>query len=143
MMDDNDILGDHRLGVPEIDSEHALQISVVGAFRSALVREDLEAQRVIFDRLVDYSNAHFMAEAMMMRLHAYSAAEAHLQEHRKLLDELSEIRRSLGTTSALTGEGIADRLDSWFRAHLQDFDRPFAGFLIAASSRPPERLAGR
>jgi hemerythrin len=141
-MDENDILGEHRLGVPEIDSEHALQLSVVGAFRSALAREDLEAQRVIFDRLVDYSNAHFMAEAMIMRLHAYPAAEGHLVEHRRLLDELSEVRKALGTTS-WTGDGVADRLDDWFRTHLQTYDRPFALFLAEANAQTPGRLTGR
>lgn len=142
-MDENDTLGDHRLGVPEIDAEHALQISVIGAFRSAVARADFEAQRVIFDRLVDYSNAHFMAEAMMMRLYGYPDTDAHLVEHRSLLDELSAIRGVLGDPDHATATGLADRLDAWFESHLGSYDRPFAHFLTETNARPPARLIGR
>ncbi len=108
-------------------------MSVVGAFRSAVAREDLEAQRVIFDRLVDYSNAHFMAEAMMMRLHAYPDTEAHLVEHRRLLDELSEIRKA---SSAANLDHATVWQTGWtlVRPHLETYDRPFALFLAEANA---------
>lgn len=142
-MDENDVLGDHRLGVSEIDSEHALQMSVIGAFRSAVAREDQEAQRIILDRLVDYSNAHFMAEAMMMRLHVYPEAEAHLVEHRKLLDDLAMIKGLLGSKDALTTQDLPERLERWFAEHLERCDRPFARFLAQVNALPPQRLGHR
>jgi hemerythrin len=59
------------LGIKTMDDEHRLQLALVGELAAA-IREGREAgtTREVLARLQDYTEAHFLAEQLMMRLHA-------------------------------------------------------------------------
>jgi hemerythrin-like metal-binding protein len=117
---------DIKLGVPEIDVEHELQIELVHAVRAALAAGDVATAQAAIGRLDDVTNAHFLAEQLLMRLHAYPGYSAHVEEHDRLVEELRKLwRQQLGTDSG----AVAQRLELWLRAHIATADEAFASFL--------------
>lgn len=119
--------GDIRLGVAEVDVEHALQMQLVEALRTALDAGDVAAAQEAFGRLDDVTNAHFLAEQLLMRLHAYPDHDAHVQEHDRLVAELRELSRHWSETGEAAS--IARRVELWLRVHIATSDDAFAAYL--------------
>jgi hemerythrin len=114
-----------ELGVAEVDVEHRLQIQLVDAFHAALARGDRPAAGEALARLDDASNVHFMGEELLMRLHSHPEYEAHVEEHRQLLDRLRVLRVRFEARS--DGEALAtvDEVRRWL-SHIRGADRSFA-----------------
>ena len=128
---------DIRLGVPEIDVEHELQIQLVHAVRAALEAGDPDAAQAAVGRLDDVTNAHFLAEQLLMRLYGYPGYAAHVQEHDRLVEELRNLSRQWN--EAAQAASVAQRLELWLRAHIATADEAFASFLKQARAAPPSR----
>jgi hemerythrin-like metal-binding protein len=116
-----------KLGVPEIDVEHELQLQLVCAVRAALEAGDPAAAQEALGRLDDVTNAHFLGEQLLMRLHAYPGYAAHVLEHDRLVDELRNLSREL--PAAAEADVVAQRLELWLRVHIATADDAFASFL--------------
>lgn len=125
-------------GVTTMEREHALEIRMVRELQAALAAGDRAAAGALFDRLEDFSNAHFLAEQLLMRLHAYPAFAAHQEEHDRLIAELRDLHGSLESAEPVDRVGAVARLERWLYAHMQSEDRALADFL----ERPPEPDAG-
>ena len=128
-----DRIEDHaHQGVEEMEREHALEIRMVRELQAALTAPDRVAALALFERLEDFSNAHFLAEQLLMRLHAYPAFALHQEEHDRLIAELRDLRRSLdaidGADPAAPVAAVA-RLERWLYAHMQSEDLALADFL--------------
>jgi hemerythrin len=122
-------------GVEEMEREHALEIRMVRELQAALTASDRVAAVALFERLEDFSNAHFLAEQLLMRLHAYPAFALHQEEHDRLIAELRDLRRSLDAPDPAAAAEPADpvaavaRLERWLYAHMQSEDLALADFL--------------
>jgi len=125
-----------RLGVPEMDTEHGLQVGLVEALEDAVAQgREHEVADGILEKLVDLTNAHFLAEELMMRLHRYPSYEAHVAEHDRLVDELRDVPRSYaGADRAVTLEDI-HTLRRWLASHVETKDRAFAQYLSTRTNR--------
>ena len=64
-------------GVAEMDQEHALELQIVRSIQAALADSDHDKVSELLQQLEDFTNAHFLAEQLLMRLHAYPGYEAH------------------------------------------------------------------
>lgn len=128
---------DLRLGIPEIDVEHALQLQLVQGVRAALEAGDTTTARALVGRLDDVTNAHFLAEQLLMRLHAYPGYAAHVEEHDRLIGELRNLWSE--PQSAADAEAVAQRLELWLRVHIATADEAFASYLAETRDRkaPP------
>ena len=122
-------LGKLATGVPEMDFEHGLQIGLIEAFQSAVAGGGGEAPGRILERLMDFTNAHFLAEQLMMRLHNYPDYEGHVQEHDRLVDALKTLQQHLASGALELSGQAAERLQEWLLGHLQSQDQALATFL--------------
>jgi hemerythrin len=128
-------LGDLATGVAEMDFEHGLQIGLIDSFRAAVAEgRGAEEARRILDRLMDFTNAHFLAEQLMMRLHNYPGYEGHVQEHDRLVDALKTLQQHLASGALELSGQAAERLQEWLLGHLQSQDRALATFLTKPRS---------
>jgi len=116
-------------GVATMDREHALEIQIVRELQAALAAGDAAAAAALFDRLEEFTNAHFLAEQLLMRLHAYPAYEGHQQEHDRLIAELRDLRRALDGDEPAAPAAAVARLERWLYAHMQSADSALADFL--------------
>lgn len=121
---------DFELGVPELDREHALQLELVRSFRAAAAKGvELGALSGILERLADYTNAHFLAEQLLMRLRAYPGYAAHVQEHDRLIEQLGDLQDAFAGGARAATAAAADELERWLSVHVQTSDQAFARFL--------------
>jgi hemerythrin-like metal-binding protein len=117
-----------RLGIPELDSEHLLQAQILASIRDALVADDWSQASELLHQLHDVTEAHFVAEHLLMRLHAYPDCEIHEREHDQLIDELRSLDESV--VSGETGLDAATRtLELWLAHHIHTADKAFAVYV--------------
>ena len=121
------------VGIEAIDAEHRLQISLVKALEDALARGGTEVG-VILEQLLDYTNAHFVAEELMMRLHAYPGYDGHVLEHGRLLEQLARVKGHYGEGRHAATRELTAALRHWLVEHVQSMDAAFAAH--AANDRP-------
>jgi len=125
--------------LPEIEREHDLQIALVDAFEKAAgANERVEAGRILVE-MADLSEAHFLAEELVMRLHQYPAIEEHAAEHGKLIREMNDlVRQNAAGTLEITLE-LAERLRRTLTNHLRGTDHALSVFMRreGAAAKPP------
>jgi hemerythrin-like metal-binding protein len=122
--------GRHNLitGNREMDEEHALQLQLLRELMQNLESGDGPAALEVFERLDDFTNAHFLAEELLMRLRAYPDFESHRLEHGQFVEELKALRARLSTDG--TGE-VRDDVDAFARrlvAHVARADNALGSF---------------
>jgi hemerythrin-like metal-binding protein len=118
-----------RLGVAEMDTEHLLQVQILSAMLEAFADDDWPRASDLIRQLQDVTEAHFIAEQLLMRLHAYPGYAVHEREHDQLLDELRSLEESI--VSGDTGLSAAARsFELWLLHHIHTADKAFAAFLL-------------
>jgi hemerythrin len=115
-----------ELGVGTVDGEHQLQARLVAVLREAVnARRDRAVIGEILRRVEDTSNVHFGSEELLMRLHAYDHYGLHVEEHRKLLEQLAELRAHFDADPSVDLGPSVGAVEEWLRAHIQGMDRRF------------------
>jgi hemerythrin-like metal-binding protein len=115
-------------GNREMDEEHALQLQLLHELVQNVESGDGPAALDIFDRLEQFTSAHFLAEELLMRLHAYPHFGAHSAEHNRFLEDLKALRAQLtaGQDGAVKDE--ADALARRLVAHIATADNALGEF---------------
>lgn len=118
-----------QLGVEDVDREHSLQVRLVEALQEALVAgADRTTTAEILQRLDDCSDVHFMAEELLMRLHSYPRYHLHVEEHRRLLGTLREMRARYADGQAPSLD-VVEELRRWLAGHIRGLDRDVAEYV--------------
>ena len=115
-------------GNREMDEEHALQIRLLTELLRRLETDDAAAALELFDRVEQFTGAHFLAEELLMRLHAYPDYEAHCAAHAGFIAELQGLR---GRLEAGADEPFREEADAWARrllAHIATADHALGEF---------------
>ena len=123
------------MGIEAIDAEHRLQISLVKALEDALAKGGAEAGAIL-QQLLDYTNAHFVAEELLMRLHAYPGYENHVLEHGRLLEQLDRVRSHCGEGRHAATRELAAGVRHWLVEHVQTLDAAFASYVANEGAAP-------
>jgi hemerythrin len=129
-----------KIGVPEIDAEHALQVQLIRSIKKALSDGDRITAIELMTQLDDFTNAHFIAEQLLMRLNSYPAYRAHEDAHDQLIDELRRLRHSVATSEPDHSIATTNTIERWLVDHIQTADRALGTFLrekAKSVSRPP------
>jgi len=125
-----------RLGVAEIDTEHLLQAQNLTSMLEALAEDDWLRASELVTQLQDVTEAHFVAEQLLMRLHAYPAYSVHEREHDQLIDEMRLLEESV--VSGEVGVPLAARsFQLWLIHHIHTADKAFADFLLQRQNEAP------
>jgi hemerythrin-like metal-binding protein len=127
------------VGVASMDQEHLGQLNLLNDLKAA-VRGGADDSLVypLLQELVEHTNLHFLSEQLAMKLHAYEAYEAHLQEHQRLLLEVKNLKKSLATGTTADKHSLIEALRNWLVVHIQTADKALGEYLsqrgIALSS---------
>jgi hemerythrin len=123
------------VGVEAVDAEHRLQISLVKSLEDALAKGGGGAGAIL-QQLLDYTNAHFVAEELLMRLHSYPGYENHVLEHGRLLEQLDRVRRNFGEAGHAATRELAAGVRHWLVEHVQTLDAAFAAYVANERAAP-------
>lgn len=131
--------GRHSLitGNREMDEEHALQLQLLRELVHGLESEDASASLELFERLDQFTGAHFLAEELLMRLHVYPDFEAHRSEHGRFLDDLSDLRSRFSAQGASAVRDDADAFARRLLAHIATADSALGAFQRSRTTSPP------
>ena len=124
-----------QTGTAEMDQEHALELQIVRSIQTALADSDGDKVNELLQQLEDFTNAHFLAEQLLMRLHAYPGYEAHQEEHDQLMTELHELSQNIRSNSSLNPAEEAVNLERWLLTHIQSSDQALAEYLKQQDSK--------
>jgi hemerythrin len=117
---------DLSLGIEAIDLEHQRQVALLDAIAAAIADGRPPAGVLdLIDQLVEYTNAHFLAEQLMMRLHAYPLYSAHVTEHDGLLAQARALRAAVASGADGSPAALVDTLRTWLLTHIRGMDRTY------------------
>ena len=121
---------DLELGVEALDAEHRLMVDLVDDLEGTLAApEDRERAAATIRRLLAFTQIHFRAEDLLMRLHAYAGHQAHAVEHSQLAEQLSELQEAHSRGDLPVTREIVAALREWLGGHIRTQDRTLAAFL--------------
>jgi hemerythrin len=122
-----------RLGIPEVDLEHVLQVQILGAISNALLEGDRDQARKLIRQLQDVTAAHFIAEQLLMRLHSYPGHQTHEREHDRLIEELQHLEGRIAAGEHDAPETTRE-FEKWLVHHILTADKAFGAYLLDRES---------
>ena len=115
-----------EVGIDVIDGQHQHLLELINRLQDALsVGGDLDQLVESLRELVRYTEHHFATEERLMD-EVGASAERHRGEHRRLLEALMRFTVKLDSSSVSESSHF---LQDWLFRHIDEVDRPFAGFL--------------
>ena len=116
-----------------IDDDHRRLIGIINSFeRAHTTKWDLTT---VLDDLRAYSIKHFRREEDLQRQMGFPEAEAHHQEHERLLERLEQIASEFAKSSGDDLRGPIQRtsqlLNDWLVAHIISCDLKMKPYLKA------------
>jgi hemerythrin len=92
------------------------------------------AADAILGELVIQTRIHFAVEESLMRLLSFPETEAHVEEHRKLTEQLEKLRKRAQDFEV--ADGLTNFIQTWLVDHVNHFDREFVGHFLAKGIDP-------
>jgi hemerythrin len=121
-----------------VETEHRVQLELLRSLQEALAQGD-EGRSVSGDllrHLLDYSEAHFLSEQLLMRLHAYPAYGEHVQEHDRLIETLRTLCDEWSRGEGEAAGNLLRRVEEWLLTHMKTTDEVLADYLAEHGPRP-------
>lgn len=113
-----------------IDQDHKTLINMVNELHDAAdLEQDHLSLSKILTRLANYTQEHFQREEDLMQASAYPAFKAHREQHRKLLERVTDLQHELNNARTLVALETAELLRFWLTSHILLSDKQFAEFL--------------
>ena len=129
---------DYLLGIEEIDFEHREFFVHLNVLHDELINED--DKNKIEDCLVELHlrlKTHFELENKYIRDHQIGDFNAHVQEHKTILNNLTEFINEFTITPGLSyGDKLKGVLGDWILEHIQTRDREIAEYIKVNQIKP-------
>ena len=133
---------DYSVQIKTIDDQHQELVNILNRlFIAVSKREGDKAIAGILDALMSYTQTHFALEERLMRQAKYKDIESHMEEHRKLLEQLDKLcKKHLLEEKPIYFEMLSF-LKTWLKEHILGVDTKYsatlqqAGFSVTAWER--------
>ena len=83
----------------------------------------------LLDRLIEFTNIHFMSEQVLMRQQAYPGRPAHEAEHDQLMDQMRDFQMRIESGERTLTAADLSTLRDWVFRHIRTKDTAFAQYL--------------
>ena len=130
-----------EIGFEGIEAEHQVELALLTTVTAAVTKGRASDEvTTALDQLVEYTNAHFLSEQLLMRWHSYPGYDAHVLEHDRAIELLRDLQeRHRAGEVRLTLDVLAD-LRGWLVGHIHGQDAALATYLadrgLASTSSP-------
>ena len=113
-----------------LDIEHKIIIGLINELYAAVISKKGEVDlQAISDRLVRYTNKHFLHEEQVMEDSDYPKIFEHKLEHEHLRHRTLDFHNNLNLA---TGRDMLRFLNDWWCKHIQESDKAYAPYLQMA-----------
>lgn len=113
------------VGLADLESEHAMQYTLLAEGERLLAAGESAAAHQVLRQLLQYTEAHFGSEEILMRLHSYPGYHQHLREHGELIASLERLLESSSKDATPAPEAIR----RWLTTHIHHTDQLFLEFM--------------
>lgn len=123
----------HSVGIALIDSQHREIIERVNQIADSVAkRNHSEVVQKILGGLILFTSEHFALEERFMVEHGFPDMESHVEEHRRLLQQLNNlIKEDLRTPRRNKAALVSAFLTDWAEQHILQTDKELGEFLVA------------
>ena len=118
----------YEIGLPEIDAEHKVFVSIIQRIEEAVKVEDKEHVIKLIEELLKYADFHFCSEENIMIREEYPDYHWHKKLHQHLLVELRD-RIQIIKYEYIDFDVLLKFLVAWFKGHTQIEDKKFAEYV--------------
>jgi hemerythrin len=133
---------EYSVNIDTIDNQHQELVNILNRlFVAVSKREGDKVIAGILDALVSYTQTHFALEERLLRQAKYKDLDAHIAEHKKLLEQLDQLcKKHLVEEKAIYFEMLSF-LKTWLKDHIRGVDTKYsaalqqAGFSVAEWER--------
>ncbi len=122
------------IGIAEIDSQHRQLHALLQRLKQSTDKRYGFAADAILAELLVQTRIHFAVEESLMRLLSFPEAEAHVEEHQKLTEQLEKLRKRAQDFEV--ADGLTTFIQTWLVDHVNHFDREFVGHFLAKGVDP-------
>lgn len=121
---------EYSVSIKVIDDQHRELVNILNRlFISVSKREGDKVIASILDALVGYTKTHFELEERLMRQAKYEDLEPHIEEHKKLLEQLDTLcKKHLLEANPVYFETLSF-LKTWLKEHIQGRDTKYSAAL--------------
>lgn len=119
-----------RVGVTEIDAQHATLIGLVNRLNEAMLeREDRDTLTTIIRELLEHAQRHFAYEETLMQAHDYPQYASHKADHDRLMRHISDLAHQFQQGDLLLSFAVMMDLKAWATIHIEKSDAPLGIYL--------------
>lgn len=122
----------YSTGIPEIDQQHQELVGLLNELHESIVaRRGSMACRAVVNRLVAYTQNHFLVEEDMMRRLGYPRLDVHKANHESLLKHVVGLLAKLDAGNTAISFELLHFLKLWLTKHIAESDRRFGAYAAA------------
>ena len=126
-------LPDYSVNIQAIDAQHKELVNILNRlFIAVSRREGDSAIAGILDALMCYTQTHFALEERLMLQAKYQDIEAHMEEHRKLIEKLDSLTKKYLLEEKPIYFELLSFLRAWLKEHIQGCDTKYSAALQQA-----------
>lgn len=121
----------YKTGVLWQDFQHGQLIDLFKKIKEARAQDkDKNLYRYTIAFLVMYVNHHFRLEEQYMEEYKYKDAQAHIEEHKKFIEELKMFRNEKNEYTTEASEELLTRIEEWVLSHILDTDQHLGEYIV-------------
>ncbi|MDD5058737.1 MAG: bacteriohemerythrin [Sideroxydans sp.] len=121
---------EYSVQIKTIDDQHKVLVDILNRlFVAVSKREGDKAIAGILDALMSYTQKHFSLEERLMYQAHYPDLEAHMEEHRKLIEKLDMLSKKYLLEDKPIYFEMLSFLKTWLREHIMGVDQRYSAAL--------------
>ncbi|KAF0152290.1 MAG: Hemerythrin HHE cation binding region [Ignavibacteria bacterium] len=122
------------VNISKIDSQHKKIIDLINELHDKMKEgkgKEKESLSQILNELAVYTANHFKTEEELFYKYKYPNTEAHILEHKKLVDKVLQIKADFESGKVVLTLDVMDFLKDWLSNHISGTDKAYTAFLNA------------
>lgn len=122
------------IGIAEIDLQHRQINKLLQRLKLSTDKQYAYAASAILGELVMQTRIHFAVEESLMRLLSFPDTDAHVAEHRRLMEHFEKFRKR--DQDFDVADELTEFIQTWLLGHIDNYDRKFVAHFIGKGVDP-------
>jgi hemerythrin len=118
------------LGITLLDHDHQHLFGLINDFHNAFAeKQDRKDIARLLNQLIQYAEAHFRREEVLMAKEQFPGLAEHQQAHQKLIEVVFALQAQLESRAVQVSHNTVKFLRAWLTDHILEQDKKFSRFL--------------
>lgn len=125
------------VGIQEIDEQHKYLVQLVNELNVHLLSHGSAKETVheALDKLIRYTETHFVVEESLMRILGYPDYDSHRQHHEDLIQMVLDFRQQLSVEGRVSRTELMEFLHKWLTYHILKEDKQYSDHFLSRGAQ--------